>query len=365
MHKKIFFTLQLLFALNFNIIISQDNSEDIESVSERVNQLNSKIDSNNSKLKYLEQNLNQIKYINISSRLQKLETDVEKLNKIYELKKKITDLQYKKKINKIVESTPWILLGITKDSSEIEAKTAFINKLDSSNLNFETLKNSYKNFLKRNNSEENFESKFEDNINQILKERKDLQQKQALIIEKENIMKSILSNIIFESLIIINEANKINALSNKNRLYRELSAMSNIAINSLYSGVKLLSIIKSTLDFKKPNSRLEKSTKLLGFTNSISNIIIALKDLRILKDTHLDYRYMYCDETKLAHYIWIAINKLTPYILFAKARNTNDNIDLLEVFEKPNKLTQKSIDEFNFASELANTSENIRKYLIS
>ena len=361
MHKKIFFTLQFLFALNFNIIISQDNSEDIESVSERVNQLNKKIDSNNSKLKYLEQNLNQIKYININSRLQKLETDVDKLNKIYELKKKITDLKYIKKLNKIVESTPWVLLGITKDSSDKEAKRAFINKLDSSNLNFEILKNSYKNFLKKNNSEENFESKFEDDINQILKERKDLQQKQALIIEKEDIMKSILYKTIFDSIIIINEANKINALSSQDRSYRELSAISDIVVNSLYSAVKLLAIIQSTFDFKKSNSRLAKATKFIGFTNSIANILITLKDFKTLNDSCAPH----CTETKLGQYITLVINKLTPYIVFAKSRNTNEDIDLLEVFEKTNKLTQKSIDEFNFASELANTSENIRKYLIS
>ncbi len=362
MHKKIFFTLQFLFALNFNIIISQDNSEDIESVSERVNQLNKKIDSNNSKLKYLEQNLNQIKYININSRLQKLETDVDKLNKIYELKKKITDLKYIKKLNKIVESTPWVLLGITKDSSDKEAKRAFINKLDSSNLNFEILKNSYKNFLKKNNSEENFESKFEDDINQILKERKDLQQKQALIIEKENIMKSILYKTIFDSIIIINEANKINALSSKDRSYREISAISDIVINSLYSGVKLLAIINSTLDFKKSNSRVVKTTKFIGFINNIANILITLKDFKTLNYSRASH---YCTETKLGQYITIAINKLTPYIIFAKSRSNNEGIDLLEMFEKPDKLTQKSIDEFNFARELANTSENIRKYLIS
>lgn len=366
MHRKIlFFTLQFLFALNFNIIISQDNSEDIESVSERVNQLNKKIDSNNSKLKYLEQNLNQIKYININSRLQKLETEVDKLNRIYELKKKITDLQYTKKINKIVESTPWILLGITKDSSDKEARIAFINKLDSCNLNFEILKNSYKNFLKRNNSEENFEFKFENNLNQILKERKEIQQAQNLAIEKENIMKSILAKTIFKAIIIINEANKINALSSSNRFYRELSAIANIAINSLYSGTKSLLIINSIFDFKKTNSGLAKLTKLLGFANNAVNIIITLKDLRILQDTHLDYRYRYTDKVKLGQYIALAINKLFPYIVFTKARHTNENVGLLEVFEKPDKLTQKSIDEFNFANELANTSENIRKSLIS
>lgn len=359
MFKKIFITLLSLNA--FTIKTVNNSNLDL-----KLTFIESELRKFSSKLNKAESNI-----LDISSTIENLKSDIKNLKEIYKLKEKITNLKFSEKINKLVEESPWVVLDISSSSTKEEAKEAFIKKINESKIDYLIIKSAYKNFLKINYNKENFDLEFNNLIEDILKEKKELEGKiKAQEVLKRKIDKKInkLSNILFTSILDIistlNELNKINSTASYNEDYIYYSSLSDLTLNFFPSLTSLFSNLKSTFNFKVKNSPKVKITKLLSLINNISNIVLCSANIKKIVEPNIEYKIKDREGFMLVQAIWLLINKMSPYILFSKDRINNENLNIFDTFDKPEKIKNKTIENFYFRRELFNFSEILRKLMI-